>query len=141
MAVQKEHALRDSNILYNALKTATINVDNSLKVKQSLNHTKNELNTKTLQLKAISAEANARYQEIHEKEIYLNTMKKELFDKKQELLKEKRDKRKLKVQLEAFKSQILDDDNPATNSILADGFFRTAGAGFRIPYGVYTIDK
>lgn len=132
IAVQKEHALRESNMLYNALKSATVNIDNSMKVKQKLNNTKRELTTKTQQLKAISAEAMARDREVYERDIHLENLKQELFDKKQELLKEKREKRKLKIQLDAIKSQIMDEE---CSQNVAERMFRTAGAGFRIAYG------
>lgn len=132
IAVRKENALRESNMLYNALKSATDNVGSTMKVKQRLNHTRRELNAKTVQLKAISAEANARDREVYERDVHLESLKQELFDKKQELLKEKREKRKLKVQFEAFKAQILDEE---TGLHTSDRFFRTAGSGFRISYG------
>lgn len=132
MAVQKENALRASNMLYNALKSATVNIDDSMKVKQRLNHTKRELTTKTLQLKAISAEATARDREVQERDFHLESLKQDLFDKKQELLKEKREKRKLKIQLDTLKSQFMAEE---TSPNVTDRFFRTAGAGFRISYG------
>lgn len=137
IAVQKENALRESNMLYNALKSATVNIDNSIKVKQRLNHTRRELTTKTLQLKAISAEATARDREVHERDVHLENLKQDLFDKKQALLKEKREKRKLKIQLEVFKAQMLDDEMGPN---VADRFVRTAGAGFRISYGERVLD-
>lgn len=137
IAVQKENALRQSNMLYNALKSATANIDNSIRVKQRLNHTRRELATKTLQLKAISAEATVRDQEVHDRDMHLENLKQDLFDKKHELLKEKKEKRKLQIQLDAIKSQLLDNE---TSPNVTDRIFRTAGAGFRISYGEKVLD-
>lgn len=123
--------------MYNALKSATVNIENSIQVKQRLNHTRRELATKTLQLKAISAEATARDQEVHERDMHLENLKQDLFDKKQELLKEKKEKRKLQIQLDAIKSQLLDNE---TTPNVTDRIFRTAGAGFRISYGEKVLD-
>lgn len=124
-------------MLYNALKSATDNIGNTIKVKKRLNHARRELTTKTVQLKAISAEATARDREVQERDAHLENLKHDLFDKKQELLKEKREKRKLKIQLEAIRTQLLDDE---TIPSVTDKFYRTAGAGFRISYGEKVLE-
>lgn len=124
-------------MLYNALKSATANIDNSIRVKQRLNHTRRELAKKTLQLKVLSAEGTAREQEVHERDMHVESLKQDLFDKKQELLKEKKEKRKLQIQLDAIKTQMLDNE---TRTNVTDRIFRTAGAGFRIAYGEKVLD-
>lgn len=129
VAVQKENALRQSNLLYNALKSAMQQFSDVDKIKQQLCYTRRALTAKTRTIKALSAEANVRDHEIKLKDTNLKQLREDLVNKKQSLLYEKRDKQKLKTQLDAIKAQLSGGylEPPLSNSA-----FKTAGAGFRI---------
>lgn len=128
MAVEKENALRQSNLLYNALNTAMLQFCDVDKIKQQLCYTRRALTAKNRKIKALSAEANIKDEEIKLKDTNLKELREDLTNKKQHLLCEKRDKQKLKTQLDVIKSQIgsVFLERPMTNSA-----YRTAGAGFR----------
>lgn len=128
MAVEKEHALRQSNLLYNALNSAMQQFCDVDKIKQQLCYTRRALTAKTRKIKALSAEANIKGQELKLKDTNLKELREDLTNKKQNLLCEKRDKQKLKSQLNTIKSQIGDAflERPMTNPP-----YKMAGAGFR----------
>lgn len=128
VTVEKEKALRQSNLLYNALNSAMQQFCDVDKIKQQLCYTRRALTAKSRKIKALSAEANIKDQEIQFKDSNLKELREDLTNKKQHLLCEKRDKQKLKSQLSAIKSQISDTflERPMTNPV-----YRTAGAGFR----------
>lgn len=128
MAVNKGNALRRTNVLYNALKTAMQEFSDVDKVRQQLCYTRRALTAKARQIKALSAEADVKGQEIKMKDANLKEIREELMNKKQSLLCEKRDKQKLKTKLNAIKSEIRSDffDRPLNNIV-----YKTAGAGFR----------
>lgn len=98
------------------------------KVKQELCVTRRALTAKTRQIKALSAETNVKDQEIKRKDASLKAIRDDLTTKKQILLCEKRDKQKLKAQLNQIKNQIGSDflERPLSNPV-----YKTAGAGFR----------
>lgn len=129
VAVQKDNALRQSNVLYNALKSAMQQCSDVDKIKQQLCYTRRVLTAKTRTIKALSAEANIRDHEIKLKDTNLKQLREDLVNKKQSLLYEKRDKQKLKTQLDAIKTQLSGSylESPISNTM-----FKTAGAGFRI---------
>lgn len=129
VAVGKENALRQSNLLYNALKSAMQQFSDVDKVKQQLCYTRRALTAKTRTIKALSAEADIKDQEIKLKDTSLKQLREDLVNKKQSLLYEKRDKQKLKTQLDTIKSQI---NGAFSERPLSNPAFKTAGAGFRI---------
>lgn len=98
------------------------------KVRQQLCYTRRALTAKARQIKALSAEADVKGQEIKMKDANLKEIREELMNKKQSLLCEKRDKQKLKTKLNAIKSEIRSDffERPLNNIV-----YKTAGAGFR----------
>lgn len=99
------------------------------KVKQQLCYTRRALTAKTRKIKALSAEANIKDHVIKLKDTNLKQLRDDLMHKKQNLLCEKRDKQKLKTQLDAIKNQINSGflERPMSNPV-----YKTAGAGFRI---------
>lgn len=87
------------------------------------------------------AETTANEIDIQTKNANVQSLKRDLFEKKQSLMKEKREKYKLKFQLQTIKQQIT-NDNQFGNSlplypVIA---YKTIGAGFRIP-SVYDYDE
>lgn len=100
------------------------------KIKQQLCYTRRALTAKSRKIKALSAEANIKDQEIKLKDNNLKEMRDDLMNKKLNLLCEKRDKQKLKSQLDIIKSQFGGSgsflERPMSNPV-----FKTGGAGFR----------
>lgn len=97
-------------------------------VRQQLCYTRRALTAKARQIKALSAEAKIKGQEIKLKDANLKEIREELMNKKQILLCEKRDKQKLKAKLSAIKNEIRSDffERPLNKIV-----YKTAGAGFR----------
>lgn len=128
VAIHKGNTLRRTNLLYSALKAATQEFPDVDKVRQQLCYTRRALTSKARQIKALSAEANIKSQEIKIKDSNLKEIREELMNKKQILLCEKRDKQKLKAKLSAIKNEIGSDffERPSNNIV-----YKTAGAGFR----------
>lgn len=128
VAVKKDNSLRQTNFLYNALKSAMEQFGDVDKIKQQLCYTRRALTAKTRQIKALSAEANIKDHEIKVKDANLKELREDLMNKKQVLLCEKRDKLKLKTQLQTIKTQINSGfmERPFSNPV-----YKTAGAGFR----------
>lgn len=127
VAVGKENALRQSNVLYNALRSAMQQFSDVDKIKQQLCYTRRALTANTRKIKALSAESNIKDQEIKVKDTNLKQLRDDLMNKKQNLLREKRDKQKLKTQLNTIKNQINFLHRPMSNPV-----YKTFGAGFRV---------
>lgn len=81
----------------------------------------------------MSAEANAKDLDNKVKEFTLQVMKRDLFDSKQKLVKEKREKHKFKTELEIIRQQLTRESHSNIESPLPNMGYKTAGAGFRIP--------
>lgn len=93
------------------------------------------LTAKTRKLKTLSAEANAKDLDGKVKEFSLQVMKRDLFDSKQCLLKEKREKHKIRIELEMLRQQLsreMQSNVESPRPGIGPGY-KTAGAGFRIP--------
>lgn len=128
VAVEKDTALRQTNVLYNALKSAMQQFSDVENVKQQLCYTRRTLTAKTRKIKALSAEATVKDQEIKIKDANLKELREDLINKKQTLLCEKRDKQKLKTQLDTIKNQI---SSGFLEHSFSNPIYKTAGAGFR----------
>lgn len=122
------------------MKLAVQQFSNFDAVKEQLSYTRRALTAKTRSIKALSAEANAKDQEVKQKDVNLENLRRDLLEKKQKLLCEKRDKHKLKLQLDAIKQQINNTgtDRPMSNPVGQLAAYKT-GAGFRVP-GAYAFD-
>lgn len=133
VAVEKENALRHSNLLCSTLKSVVQQFSNVDSIKQQLCYTRQALTSKTRKMKALSAEANVKYNEIKEKDNNISELRHDLFNKKQILLREKRDKQKLKNQLEIIKNQLnLDQfERPLSNPISHSFMYKASDSRFR----------
>lgn len=136
--MRKDHALRDLHTLYGSLQSTICDLSHSAETKRQLNATRRALTAKTRKLKVLTAEAEAREKEAKRKDLNLETLKREVVEKKQTILKEKRDKQKLKLHLDVIKTQLHDDERPVTCPPIGQNYYRTAGAGFRIP-NIYAL--
>lgn len=129
VAVEKDDALRQTNEMCNVLKTTMQEFADAETVKQELCYARRALTAKIRKVKALSAETNVKDREIKAKDTDLKQLRRDLCNKKEILLREKRDKQKLKNQLDTIKSNILGGalERPMSNPMP----FKTAGAGFR----------
>lgn len=128
VAVHKDKVMRRTNFMYDALKSAMEQFGNVGQIKQELCYTRRALTAKERKIKALSAEASVMDHEIQLKDNNLKELREDLVNKKQILLYEKRDKQKLKAQLDTIKHQITGSylERPVSHPVL-----KTAGAGFR----------
>lgn len=78
----------------------------------------------------MSAEANAKELDSKVKEFSLQVMKRDLFDSKERLLKEKREKQKVRSDLNALRQQL--SREPHSSSPLPVMPYKTIGSGYRI---------
>lgn len=110
-------------------------------MKEQLSYTRRALTAKTRTIKALSAEANVRDREVKLKDMNIETLRRDLFDKKQVLLREKRDKHKLKLQLDILKNQVgsAGIERPVSNPVGQVSVNKTAGAGYKMA-GAYSFD-
>lgn len=84
---------------------------------------------KTRRLKALSAEHHIKDAEIECKNQMVDELRADLFEKKEILLREKRDKQKLQSQLDAIKDQINTEhltSNPAPSNLMT---YQSVGIG------------
>lgn len=84
---------------------------------------------KTRRLKALSAEHHIKDSEINRKNQMVEELRADLVEKKEILLREKRDKQKLQSQLDAIKHQINTEhltSNPATSNLMT---YQSVGIG------------
>lgn len=89
---------------------------------------------KTRKIKALLAETTAKDIDIQTKNTNVQSLKRDLFEKKQSLMKEKREKFKLKIQLQTIRHQITSDNQFGNSmSMYPVIAYKTIGAGFRIP--------
>lgn len=104
-------------------------------IKQQLCYTRRALTAKQRKMKALSAETIIKDREIKVKDSDLKQLRQDLCDKKEILLREKRDKQKLKCQLDAIKNQMVDTgifERPIKNAVASCTLVKTTGAGFRV---------
>lgn len=93
-------------------------------------HPQRALTAKTRAFKSMSAEANAKELDSKVKEFSLQVMKRDLFDSKERLLKEKREKQKVRSDLNALRQQL--SREPHSSSPLPVMPYKTIGSGYRI---------
>lgn len=134
--IEKENALRHSSELCEILKSAIEQFSTDNSAKQQLCLMRRAATAKSRQIKALSAESHVRDNEIKRKDQMLEELRTDLFDKKQILLREKRDKQKLQSQLNAIKEQMNVDDNSwkrSTNDTVMGNpmTYRNVGPEFR----------
>lgn len=129
-ALKKENALRQTNKVCNILKSTIKDYADAETIKQELCYTRRALTAKVRKVKALSAETNIKDRELKEKDSNLQQLRRDLCDKKEVLLREKRDKQKLKNQLLVIRNQIANEglERPMSNPNFS---YKTAGAGFR----------
>lgn len=129
-AVEKENALRQTSEVCNILKSTFKDYADAETIKQELCYTRRALTAKMRKVKALSAETNIKDRELKDKDSDLKQLRRDLCDKKEVLLREKRDKQKLKNQLLAIRNQMGNEglERPMSNPNLS---YKTAGAGFR----------
>lgn len=95
---------------------------------------------KTSKIKVILAETTAKDIDLQTKNANVDSLKKDLFERKQNLLKEKREKFKLKIQLQTIKNQLTGENQfGSTVPLYPVVAYKTVGAGFRIP-GIFDYD-
>lgn len=129
-AVEKENALRQTSEVCNILKSMIKDYADAETIKQQLCRTRRALTAKVHKVKALSAETNIKDSELKQKNSDLRQLRSDLCDKKEILLREKRDKQKLKNQLLVIRNQMANEglERPMSNPNFA---YKTAGAGFR----------
>lgn len=118
--IEKDNALRQSTMLCETLKSAVDQFASNENAKQQLCFMRRTATAKSRRIKALAAESHAKDDEIQRRDQMLTELRTDLFDKKQNLLREKRDKQKLQSQLDAIKDQSSRDG--------ADGSKRAATA-------------